>query len=450
MGKTFTSFCVVAALFGAASAMAAPRMPLSSTLGLWKTAIEERSEAARPAHAAAKLKQAPSRSAYDPQTEFTATEASFYYSGEFENGVGGYWLFLSTAGMDKGNPTHDGQMARIFLMAAPPADGADPALPTGTFTPLQSDDPTAGCFYGEASEFMDVFVNPDDPASGELVGYVWTPEGGTVSVTADDRIFNVTLEWEAVQSGDESGEKVTCKASFTGAIPYDDINAYTPLGGNRDVDITGVSGRYNGDGNYSIAFYNVPLDEDGFIIGAGDLLNLELFATPSEHMEIADMVGVYTPVDVFEHGPVEGRFMQGVWYNMFGSMYAAIGTALTVYNPDGSQLVGLGTDGTVEVAKASGEKDYSVKFDLTTPEGDKIAASWTGPLEDFITDFTVDDALEDVEAADYEIAGGQGCVTAPAGASVYTITGIETGRENLPAGIYVVRCGSVVEKVIVR
>lgn len=64
--------------------------------------------------------------------------------------------------------------------------------------------------------------------------------------------------------------------------------------------------------------------------------------------------------------------------------------------------------------------------------------------------------LPDVSAVD-EIAteipaiyGGAGCITAPADARIYNLSGIETGRENLPAGVYIVTVPGATVKVVVR
>lgn len=59
----------------------------------------------------------------------------------------------------------------------------------------------------------------------------------------------------------------------------------------------------------------------------------------------------------------------------------------------------------------------------------------------------IDETLPGAEAT---VAGGNGCVIAPAGARVYNLHGAETGRENLPAGIYVVALEGKAVKVAVR
>lgn len=48
------------------------------------------------------------------------------------------------------------------------------------------------------------------------------------------------------------------------------------------------------------------------------------------------------------------------------------------------------------------------------------------------------------------IAGGVGCIYAPESAEVYDLNGRRVGRESLPAGVYVVACGSRMAKVLVR
>lgn len=55
-----------------------------------------------------------------------------------------------------------------------------------------------------------------------------------------------------------------------------------------------------------------------------------------------------------------------------------------------------------------------------------------------------------VEADEPEIYGGTGCITAPDQAEVYTLQGVATGKENLPAGIYIVRYNGLTKKVLVK
>lgn len=56
----------------------------------------------------------------------------------------------------------------------------------------------------------------------------------------------------------------------------------------------------------------------------------------------------------------------------------------------------------------------------------------------------------ELETSSVVIAGGNGCVFAPQGAEVYNLSGVRTGDSGLAAGVYIVRYGNVVKKVVVK
>lgn len=395
-----------------------------------------------------KVKAAPAlRSVDEPQTVFTATEASFYDFGDaLENGTNAYYLFLSTAEMRQGNPTQTCQMARIFFLTEPTDGSSDPVLPIGTFPYAETAE--AGTLVPEMTEILDVFPNPDDPSLG-LVAYSFVPADGTLTIEKDDEgVYTISLQCEGVLLDQETGDEIMrqpCEVTYTGAVPYEDIYAYIPLEGDYELNIPNLSGRYS-DGDYTLTFYSVALDEDGFIIGGGDLLNAEIFVDNVSPMNPDDLVGTYSPVDVFTEGPVPGKYMQGVWYDVFGGYYAAIGTSLTVYDENVEVTnVGLATEGSITVTKEGNEHKFV--FDLVTPEGHKMTGSWQGVVADYVSDYT--SGVETI-GNDVVIAGGKGRVIAPAGAEVYTLSGVRTGSESLAAGCYIVRNNGTVKKVMVK
>ena len=147
-------------------------------------------------------------------------------------------------------------------------------------------------------------------------------------------------------------------------------------------------------------------------------------------------------------GATPGTFMQGVWYDIFGGYYAAIGTALTIYDDDLNEAnVGLAADGTVKVSRDG--DIFTFDFDLVTPENDRMTGRWTGPIADYIEDFSPEGVASPAIGSG-AIRGGKGCITAPAGARAYNLSGAMTGLSNLPAGIYIVRSGNETAKVVVR
>ncbi|MBD5371460.1 MAG: M6 family metalloprotease domain-containing protein [Bacteroides sp.] len=61
-----------------------------------------------------------------------------------------------------------------------------------------------------------------------------------------------------------------------------------------------------------------------------------------------------------------------------------------------------------------------------------------------------DSGVEDIVAEIPVVYGGKGCVVAPDDARVYNLSGMETGRENLAPGVYIVVTSGVRAKVTVR
>lgn len=393
----------------------------------------------------------PTRSYDEPVAEFVADAAGFDYHENFwKNGTDSYWLFLSNAGLDYGDPTHEGQLMRIFLSSYPDEDYEHPTLPTGTFT--YSPDGEPGTFTPRWTECLDVFPYPDDPDYG-LVAYVWVPaEGsGTVTITKEGDIYTVKAEFEGVLTNSETGEELDrrkCSAEYVGPIEYDEPRAYPALEKDVVLDLPNLSGRYT-EGDYSLAFYNVELDKDGFIIGGGDLFNVELFTDYVAPMNTDDLLGEHGPVDIFTEGMKPGCFMQGIWYEIVSGYSVAMGTSLTVYDDYvNTDKVGLAKEGTITVTEENGLHTFN--FDLVTFEGKKMTGTWTGKFSDYVSDFSVPDGVGSNIITPRQIRGGVGCIEAPSNAEVFNMQGIATGVNNLPAGIYVVKAYGTTTKVVVK
>lgn len=421
------SAAILALAASAASPM--PHYPASQMLGT------SSHEAMTMAHIKLpSVKKAPAtRSLEEPVSSFVANEANFYYYGDLlRNGTGVYMLCLSTAGIKKGNPVHEGQMARIIFIGDP-CDEDAPVLPTGDYTVDYTF--AAGTVSPDDTDFMDVFYLPDEPNT--LVGYIWYPYEGELKIAADEAGYNINFSMlgEIYSDDDEILDSRPCSASYTGPVPYVDLHAYTPIPNDVEINLPNASGRYS-DGDFSITFYSDGLlDEAGFIDGAGQTLNVEIFTEDVAPMNLDLMCGTLLPVDVWTEGPLPGTFMQGTWYDIFGGYYVALGTAYVEYDDMGiSQDVGLATDGTITVSKGE-NGTYTFLFDLITKEGKKMTGSWTGPIADYIADFSTPNALESVGAA--------------AGEAQYTtLQGIAVA--NPGPGLYIRRCGDNVCKVIVK
>ena len=143
--------------------------------------------------------------------------------------------------------------------------------------------------------------------------------------------------------------------------------------------------------------------------------------------------------------------MQGEWYQLFGSLWLSVGTYLSVYDESdlsAPALTGLATGGTITISKAATENEYTIDINFTTPENNTVTAKWTGDLPSVMVDST--DGVEGIEADGITVRGGIGSIEAPAGAEIFNLSGIQTGSDNLPAGVYVVRYNGKTTKVIVK
>ena len=309
---------------------------------------------------------------------------------------------------------------------------------------------------GVQSDFLDVDENPEDPS--QLYGYQWVVTGGSVTIEKVSEpedggkypTYTVKCDMTGEIVDQETGEVIDSRplsATYSGVIPFEDPNAYTPIGHDVEMTIPNLSGRFSDGGQWTLTFYGVDLDEEGYIIGAGELFNVELVTEDPGYMNCELLPGTYTPGDMF--GSISaGNFGKGVWYNLFG-WQTAVGTALSIYDERATlDRVGLAEIGEISVSKVSDEV-YHFDFDVTTPEGDKLTGSWEGRIKDFVADRSSGSGVGEVDAAG-AVKGCRGYIEAPEGARAFNAAGVETGLTDLAAGIYIVRFADRAVKVVVK
>lgn len=68
----------------------------------------------------------------------------------------------------------------------------------------------------------------------------------------------------------------------------------------------------------------------------------------------------------------------------------------------------------------------------------------------FVPENLSDSGVDEITAVLNGIYGGKGEITAPAGARVFNLNGVETGTQNLPAGVYIVVTPYATAKVVVK
>lgn len=77
-----------------------------------------------------------------------------------------------------------------------------------------------------------------------------------------------------------------------------------------------------------------------------------------------------------------------------------------------------------------------------------IPSSKTSNIIRFVpANLSEESGVNDIDIKLPAITGGKGCIHAPEGARIFTLSGIETDADNLPAGVYIVICNGVSAKV---
>lgn len=352
--------------------------------------------------------EAPGHEIYEDETAYEGlvadSTAAWYYADLAGSGTSTFYLLMSTNGVTSGGiPTGPGQMVQVMIFADQVEYSDDMDLPTGTFSIVPSDEVkyAAGEVYAYNTKFIDAFYNPDDPTDTEnLYGYQYYADdkGSVVISKNDDGTYSISVDMNFTLTDDETYETADEKhvtMTYSGKVGFsnNDPSLYTPVEGNYEMDIPNASGRYTEDGygygNFSIAFYsNGMLDEDGFIVDAGDLLNIELLTDPEKPAPYSLLPGTYTVQDFYGGVYTSGHYISGCWYSYYG-YYIPVGTSLTIYEEDGSEVIGLAEDGTITISD-KGDGVYRFDFDFTTPEDAHLTGSWEGALADYIKDYTAD------------------------------------------------------------
>ncbi len=313
---------------------------------------------------------------YDLEFEATSTYCAYF-------GGNDYSLSLSDAPLsESGFPTEAGQnLVRVYIVAPESADSNNPRLEGGRYA-LGADYTLGGIYNSSSYTFLFQNLEMQD---GSPYGWTIEMESGALNVEYD-AAGNANLVFRGKMhdygEGYESLPK-NVKVTFKGAINYDnqDPNSYQTLTEDVTMVPTGLSGGYSNSpgyyGNYSLTYYNVTLDAEGYITSAGELMNFEILTPEGETMDIANQLpGDYTITDAM-NGPWNvGNFLDGQLYPGYG---IPMGTYYTVYGEGGTEtrLKGFVKDGTVHFDVADG--NVTIKANLIAEGGHKITMEYTAP-----------------------------------------------------------------------
>lgn len=316
----------------------------------------------------------------EPYATINATKAQGIYVGDnFKAGRGDYYLCLGDDSLTSaGVPTSVNGQALRLLFVTDKADDPDNAhLPSGTYY-VSFDSTEVGTIYYDYSDYLKVTGFSNNRPRAQVGLFL----GLTVTVKrTGDNYYDIHA------SGYFTKDK-RVDLTYSGVINFEDQDPDLP----RDVDFTptGLSGNYmhvsaneNSD-CYTLAFYNVPIDDQGYVVGAGGILNLMVFTQRNSAMDFSSLNGTYTGADHNGYDWSPGHFLNGYVSTAYGSEHP-IGSYYSENNDEGYTIhTGYINDGTVSISYNDATDSITVNANLTADNGKKITMNTTIGTEGII------------------------------------------------------------------
>lgn len=306
-----------------------------------------------------------------------SSQTNAWYYGEQTVGTNQFFLQLADVECEEYQlrPQDAGQLIRFYLITEPLEEGETPALQPGTYTCGQPGEEVPGTFTitadgtGYTSQYL------TGPSSDLGTWGAAAINGGELTVELnDDGTYSISARLTV-----DDGNNTLVIGRYEGTIVTEDLSD-----GIRYFykDISGVE--YNSFGatvtsstsvdSWSATLVNAPVDEYGFLAGAGYVMNLS-FYTPVTPVGEISIEGTYSASDDM----AEYSYYPGYIYNMFG-MIMPVATNLTYYGEDGSvQYTALITGGDIVISK-DGENYHVEAENLTTNTGYSVSFEYDGPF----------------------------------------------------------------------
>ena len=276
---------------------------------------------------------------------------------------------LTTGGLPTQINKHD---VRLTVIATPSQDADHAKLPAGTY-PLVESANQSGVWKAQSIYIETNRVND----AGQVDGFLDSLSTCVLNVEEKgDGNYHLVLEGTLKTHG-----KV--RFVYDGALTFvnKDKNA-----GYKYVteDVNFVPVKFNGKYvkatskycDYTIAFLNCEVDDQGFVVGDGELLNLVLLTKYQVPMDINTIAGTYDvvmPVAGAEYK--EGKFIGGTMRKASGTYYP-IGSFYETLSDGYADAYGLLSGGTITVSVANNKITF--KGNWTTPQGKAIKMDFTG------------------------------------------------------------------------
>lgn len=306
-----------------------------------------------------------------------SSQTNVWYYGQQTEGTNQFLLQLADVECEEYQlrPQDAGQLIRLYLITEPLEDGETPALQPGVYTCGKPGEEVPGTFTitadgsGYTSQYGTGLSSDLETWGAAAIN------GGELTVGLnDDGTYSITARLTV-----DDGNNTLVIGRYEGTVVTEDLSD-----GIRYFykDISGVE--YNSFGatvtsgtsadSWSATLVNAPVDEYGFIAGAGYVMSLS-FYTPAAPAGEISIEGTYSAADEIK----EYSYYPGYIYDMFG-MIMPVATNLTYYGEDGNiQYTALITGGDIVISK-DGENYHVEAENLTTNTGYSVSFVYDGPF----------------------------------------------------------------------
>ena len=293
---------------------------------------------------------------------------------------------------DEGLPTEVGQrVLRLNVFAVKSPDSNNAFVKAGRY--VLGGGNTEGHIQVE-NNYSGVLYSTGRSESGELEGYILGLEKGSGSLNLSyegDGTANAVLKASFAESNMNIEVPKSVMVSYNGPMPIEnqDPASYICLTEDVQMQPIGLSGGYSNVegsyGSYDLTFYNCELDKDGFIVGAGELVNISLLTEEGATMDVSKLAGEYTHTSASVGPWAPGNYMLGEMYQWYG-MTVPIGTYYALYGEKGAEtrVKGLVTGGTLKITISDDLKKITVDADFTVEGGNKLTMNYTTDTDKII------------------------------------------------------------------
>lgn len=345
------------------------------------------------------------------------------------------------------NPIHEpiGEGTTLALETTMPLSGTerneDPGVPVGKFK------------YGYASSGSEWLpfvmrtwseIKQTISDGSEMYLNRYTVSDGEFEMTEDDGKYYLTasLKGEAESGGKIYPIEVTVPKTLVN--PKYTFFGLPEVSGEYILETPSLQGHYTVRrasshtwGEYSLQFYNTPLDATNTVCGEGAIITLNLNSAVSAYVRPESLEGDYSCASYINSYQEPFTFMSGFVMEqniVFGNTASS---RIDIFDSEGYRTnSSCITNGNVRVDYI-GDLNYCIKADVGNDFGDSYTFTWEGPLFDFVNGHPELAAIDIIEA--------ESSVTE----ELFDLSGNRVSGK--PAsGLYIVRRGVDVGKVFIK